>query len=72
MKNCKAYNVKCSNCNFFGHLRTCSMDFTKSRARKDRDKAISKVEDDTVEDVKHVNLHHVGRKEEKKIRQRQR
>merc|ERR1712082_127339 len=73
MHKCKAYNVKCNNCNLFGHIKNCCMDFTKSRARKDRDKTtVSKVEDDTVEEANGVHLHHVRRKEEKKLRQKER
>ena len=67
---CKAYKAKCPNCNMFGHFKFCCTDFTKSRARKDWDKGISKVEDDMVQ-ANHLHLHHVRRKEEKKIRQQE-
>ena len=40
MKKCKAYNIKCNSCNLFGHFKSCCTDFTKSRARTDRDKAV--------------------------------
>ena len=51
-KKCKAYNIKCNSCNLFGHFKSCCTDFTKSRARADRDKTvISQVESDVVEGV---------------------
>ena len=71
MQKCRAFNLKCNNCNLFGHIKLCCTDFTKSKARKDRDKTISKVEDDMEDSLNSICLLHVSvRKEEKKVRQR--
>ena len=71
MQKCRAFNLKCNNCNLFGHIKLCCTDFTKSKARKDRDKTISKVEDDMEDSLNSIRLLHVSvRKEENKVRQR--
>ena len=50
MQKCKAFNLKCNNCNMFGHIKSCCTEFTKSRARTDHDKKVSKVDDDMEDD----------------------
>merc|ERR1712082_65569 len=71
MKKCKAYNTKCNSCNMYGHFKSCCTDFTKSRARADRDKTtISQVETDVVENNAHSIRLMTVRREEKKIRQK--
>ena len=75
MKKCKAYNTKCNKCNMFGHFKACCTDFTKARARTDRDKAaISQVETDRVEtnNANSIRLMAVRREEKKMMQQKTR
>ena len=71
-KNCRAYKLKCNQCNKFGHVAKCCNTTTRARARDNMADKIQWTKEDAEEGVNTLRLNQVKEKKaEKKQRQKE-